>query len=233
MVEFAASGHNDSLPVLAFVLALLFYHTQQQRLSLAALAVSALSKVFAFFLFPVFLLRTSWRLVWVPALLGVVVFAPYGGGWKGLIGGLSHYGKNWNNNESLYLLIRALTPSDSRAAEIYLAVVVAAILYCLARKLAPERASFLILGTVLLFSPNVSPWYLAWVVPLLALYPNPAWLLLTVTAFLSYHVLIPYRSLGLWEEKPLFNYLEYAPFYGLLLGGFLVRAVRGSKRFRR
>src|ERR1019366_6494251 len=53
VVEFAASGHNDALPVLALVLALLFYHTQQQRLSLAALAVSALSKVFAFFLFPV------------------------------------------------------------------------------------------------------------------------------------------------------------------------------------
>ena len=175
---------------------------------------------------PVFLLRTSWRFVWVPALLTAVAFAPFGGGWRGLIAGLSDYGKNWKNNESLYLLIRYLTPSDSQAGKIYLAVVVAAMLYCLARKLAPERASFVILGTILLFSPNVFPWYLTWIVPLLAIYPNPAWLLLTVTAALSYHVLIPYRSLGLWEEKPLFIYLEYAPFYGLLIGGFLAAKLR-------
>jgi hypothetical protein len=79
---------------------------------------------------------------------------------------------------------------------------------------------------MLLFSPNVFPWYLSWIVPLLAIYPNPAWLMLTVTAFLSYHVLIPYRSLGLWREDGFFIFLEYAPFYGWLMAAFGVRILQ-------
>ena len=226
VVEFAASGHNDSLAVLAFVLALWWYHKRQERLSIAALALAALTKIYALFLFPVFVLRTSWRFIWIPALFAAVVFAPYGGGWRDLIVGLSNYGKNWKNNESLYLVIRHLTASDSQAGKLYLAIIIATMLYCTARKLAPERAAYLILGTIILFSPNVFPWYLTWIVPLLAIYPNPGWMLLTITAFLSYHVLIPYRSLGLWQENHFFTVLEYVPFYGLLIGEYLAAKLR-------
>ena len=105
VVEFSASGHNDPLPVLGMVLALLFYRQRRQRLSLGAIAASALSKVFAGFLVPVFLARTSWRLLWIPVLLAVVAFAPYGGALRHLIGGLSEYGEHWRNNASLYHLI--------------------------------------------------------------------------------------------------------------------------------
>lgn len=228
VVEFSASGHNDPLPIFALVLALLFCHSGQQRLSLGALTASALSKVFAAFLLPVFLLRTSWRLLWIPVVLAVVAFAPYGEAWGGLIRGLSEYGAHWRNNPSLYHLIAIVTKNDSQAAKIYLAMVAAAVLYCLARKLPPERACFIILGSVLLLSPNVFPWYLAWIVPLLAIYPNSAWLLLTIVASLSYHVLIPYRTLGLWKENPLFAILEYTPFYALLIAGYVAKEFRSE-----
>ncbi len=221
VVEFSASGHNDPLSILALVLALVFYHNRQQRLSVAAVAASALSKIYAAFLFPVFLLRTSWRFIWIPVVLGAVAFAPYGEAWAGLLRGLSEYGAHWRNNESLYHLILLVARNDVQASKMYFAIVAAAVLYCLARKLAPERACYVILGTILLFSPNIFPWYLTWIVPLLAIYPSPAWLLLTVAAPLSYHVLIPYRTTGLWQENHLFAVLEYTPFYGLLIGEFL------------
>jgi len=226
IVEFAASGHNDSLPILAFVLALLWYRKGQGKLSVAALSVSALSKIYACFLMPLFLSQLSWRLFWIPAALTVVAFLPYGGGWTGLIAILSQYGDIWKNNESLYLLLRWTTANDSQAGKVYLALVAGVVLYCLALKLSPERSSYLIVAAMLLFSPNVFPWYLSWIVPLLAIYPNPAWLLLTVTAFLSYHVLIPYRTLGLWREDGLFIFLEYAPFYGWLIATFGVRILQ-------
>ena len=226
IVEFAASGHNDSLPILTFVLALLWYRKQQGRLSVAALSVSALSKIYACFLMPLFLFRTSWRLLWIPAVLATIAFLPYGGGWTGLIAVLSQYGNIWKNNESLYRLLRWITANDSQAGKVYLALVAGVVLYCLAQKLSPERSSYLIVGTMLLFSPNVFPWYLSWIIPLLAIYPNPAWLLLTVTVFLSYHVLIPYRSLGLWREDGFFTFLEYAPFYGWLIATFGVRILQ-------
>jgi hypothetical protein len=226
IIEFAASGHNDSLPVLAFASALLWYRKGQGRLSVAALSVSALSKIYACFLLPLFLLRTSWRLLWIPVVLAAVAFLPYGKGWTGLFAILSQYGKIWRNNESLYRLLHWITTNDAQAERLYLALVAAAVLYCLVQKLSPERGSYLIVGVMLLFSPNVFPWYLSWIVPLLAIYPNPAWLLLTVTVFLSYHVLIPYRSLGLWREDGFFIFLEYAPFYGWLIAAFGVRKLQ-------
>jgi hypothetical protein len=217
VVEFAASGHNDSLPVLAFVLALFWYGKGRSKLSIASLSISVLSKIYACFLLPVFLSRTSWRLGWILLILAGVAFLPYGGGWTGLIAILSQYGSIWKNNESLYLLLRWGTADDRQAAILYLALVTAVVLYCLARRLSPERSSYLIVGAVLLLSPNVFPWYLTWIIPLLAIYPSPAWLLLTILMFLSYHVLIPYYALGQWQESKLFLLLEYAPFYGWLI----------------
>lgn len=221
IVEVAASGHNDSLPVVAFVLALFFWERRQRKTSLAAVTVSALAKVYAAFLLPVFLARGGWRRIWIPALLAAAAMAPYAESWKQLLESLSGYAEHWRNNASLFAVIRHFTSTHGGAREIYIGIVVLAMLYCLSQKLEPPRAAFLILATMLLFSPNVFPWYLIWILPLLAIYPNPAWLLFTATVFLSYHVLIPYRTLGLWQEQVGFQLLEYVPFFGLLLGGFL------------
>jgi hypothetical protein len=79
------------------------------------------------------------------------------------------------------------------------------------------RAAFLIVGAILLLSPNAFPWYFTWIVPLLCFYPSAAWLLLTVLQFLSYHVLIEFQASGAWQFQPLYIWLEYAPFYALLL----------------
>ena len=221
VVEFAASGHNDSLPVFAFVLALFWFEKGQQKRSLAALAASALSKLYAGFLLPVFLARTRWRLAWVPALVGAALFAPYATAWQAFPRALGGYMRSFRNNDGLFYFIRQLTETNLAAWRIYLAIVAAAMVYCLVRKVPPARASFLILGTVLLFGPNISSWYLTWMLPLLAIYPNPALLLWTVTVFLYYHVLIPYQTLGLWQEQTVFKLLEYVPVYALLLGSFL------------
>ncbi|MCZ6491777.1 MAG: hypothetical protein O7A06_14765 [Acidobacteria bacterium] len=228
VVMFGASGHNDSLPVFAVVLALLWYQKGQGKLSMAGVAASALSKLYAVFLLPVFLFRTSWKFIWVPVLAAAVAFAPYAGAWRHLGDDLAGYTENWRNNDSLYALIWEFTGSATVGWRIYLSIVAAVILYAVMRKLRPERASFLILGAVLLVSPNCFPWYVTWIVPLLAIYPNPAWLLLTVTTFLFYHVLIPYRTLGLWEEETFFRLLEYIPFYVLLIGGAIVGKYRAN-----
>jgi hypothetical protein len=50
--------------------------------------------------------------------------------------------------------------------------------------------------------------------------------LLTVLQFLSYNVLIGYGILGQFKFDPLMQWLVYAPFYGLLVGGWLLRKLR-------
>ncbi|MBI2815976.1 MAG: hypothetical protein HYX72_03455 [Acidobacteria bacterium] len=238
-VEFSASGHNDPLSILGVVLALLFYYRAQHRLSIGALTAAALSKVYAVFLFPVLLARQPMKrwlhVLWIPPVLAAIAFAPYGQAWGDLLRSLSQYGAHWRNNSSLYHAVLWTARTDARAAKLYLAVVAAAILYCIVRKFAPERACYIVLGTMLLFSPNVFPWYITWIVPFLAIYPNPAWLFLTMAAPLSYHVLIPYRTLGLWQETPLFAWLEYTPFFALLIGSYAYtryRAATGREQSR-
>jgi hypothetical protein len=79
------------------------------------------------------------------------------------------------------------------------------------------RAAYLLFGAVPLLSQNSFSWYFLWVAPLLVFFPNPAWLLLTVLQFLSYHVLIGYAALGVWKFDPFYLWLEYAPFYTFLV----------------
>jgi hypothetical protein len=72
----------------------------------------------------------------------------------------------------------------------------------------------------------VFPWYLSWILPLLAVFPNAAWLLLSVLVFLSYNVLIGYGTLGVWCDDTTFLLLEYVPFYLMLIGGWLLAMQR-------
>jgi hypothetical protein len=105
----------------------------------------------------------------------------------------------------------------------------AAIGWCATRRLEPMRAALVILGTVLLFSPNVFPWYVLWILPLLVFYPEPAWLYFSTGVFLAYQVLIPYQILGRWfYPSRLLQWTEYLPLFALLLGGALWRRWRAG-----
>ena len=83
------------------------------------------------------------------------------------------------------------------------------------RKTDPIRGSFLILGAVLLLSPTVHPWYVLWIVPLLAIRPNRAWILLTGLVPLSY--LDSGTVGGGINGMAWIRWVWYLPFFALLL----------------
>lgn len=226
VIEFAASGHNDSVAVFFLVLALLGLVAGEKAWAPAALALSTLSKLFAAFLWPVVLPRwierRRWRdLLW-PALCAAAAYWPFRDGLFNVVPGVSVYAGNWRNNDSLFGVFYAITGSQLGASAAYGATVAAVAGFLAGRSVAPLRAAFLIFGTVLMCASNVFPWYLSWILPLLAIYPNPAWLLLSVTIFLSYNVLIDYGALGVWHDNTLFQLLEYVPFYILLAATWLL-----------
>ncbi len=225
VVEFAASGHNDSIALFFLMAALLAAQASRVQLSLTALAASALSKLFAVFLAPVLLAREWPRLpgralLW-PLLLAAVAYFPFRD--ANVISGVAAFSGAWRNNDSLFAVIHALTGSLSSAFRIYMAIVAGTALYLAARRTPLLRATYLVLGTLLAFSANCFPWYLTWLLPLLAIELKLAWLLLTGTSVLAYHILIPYGTLGLWQESGIFRALEYIPFYALLIGRWLWR----------
>ena len=71
-------------------------------------------------------------------------------------------------------------------------------------------------GSFLLLTPVVHPWYVCWIVPLLVIVPNRAWIFFSGAVF-SYLVLRGYVTTGVWVEDPLVKLAQYLPFYGLLL----------------
>lgn len=94
-----------------------------------------------------------------------------------------------------------------RAALVLAAVVVAAaIVLAVQRQIRPLRAGLVILAALLLVMPYVAPASLLWLLPLAALYPEPAWLWWTALVPLA-------AALGAhgWVLA-----LEYVPLYALL-----------------
>lgn len=226
VIEFAASGHNDSVAVFFLLLALIGLTMGEKNWALAALALSTLAKLFSAFLWvavlPRWIERGRWRELLWPALCAAVVFWPYRAGLFNVVPGVSVFAGAWRNNDSLFGIFYAVTGTQLASSAAYGATVAGLAGYLAGRGSPPLRTAFLILGAVLLFSANVFPWYLTWILPLLAIFPNAAWLLFTVLVFLSYNVLISYGTLGEWEYIPTFWWLEYVPFYALLLGSWIV-----------
>lgn len=234
VIETAGNGHYDSLAIATVLLASLLIIRQRERLSIAVLAASAMLKLYALWLAPAFAVRRKVQSFLVFAGIVLVCFLPFFGGGRAFFSNLRLFAAKWRNNASLFNVLSWLLPNPTVVLGISLGVMAGAAAYFAAwRPAVPPgeagqpvsnlevlRASYLVIGVVLCFSYSVFPWYFTWIVPFLCLWPNPAWLLLTVTAFLGYHGLIDYQATGAWHYSPAMLALEYVPFYGLLLGSW-------------
>jgi len=77
LISFAMSGHFDSLAIVTFLGALFFLVTNRSALSVAALALSFLSKFFPVLLFPAFLKRARLAHLGLFAFLVVAFYLPF------------------------------------------------------------------------------------------------------------------------------------------------------------
>jgi hypothetical protein len=231
VVEFWAQGHNDSLAVLFVVLALAAASRERWTWAFASLSLAALSKFWPAVLFPFFLLQRRekrWILRWKPALvalpLALAVSWPYRDGIANVTELLRGFVGGWRNNDSLYGLIYQFSAEDfQRGTTLVTRLLVAALAALWTLQLPLAKAAKWAVVLILLFSANCFPWYLSWLVPLLALYPGAPLLLWTALVVLSYQVLIGYQALGVWEDSGQMRLLEYLPVYSLLGGVFLAR----------
>jgi hypothetical protein len=237
VVEFWAQGHNDPLAVLFVVLALTAAYRERWMWAFASLTLAALAKFWPLVLFPFFLLQRQekqWVLRWKPALVAlpliVAVSWPYAGGIANVTGLLEGFVGGWRNNDSLYGLIFLASGEDfGRGTTLVTRLLVLALAGLWALQLPLVKAAKWAVALVLFFSANCFPWYLSWLLPLLALSPGAPLLLWPGLAVLSYHILIGYEALGVWQDSSEMRLLEYLPVYSMLAGAFLVRQ---AKRLR-
>ncbi|MBI3666679.1 MAG: hypothetical protein HY236_10730 [Acidobacteria bacterium] len=238
IVEFWGSGHNDSVTLFFVAAAVWAASGRRWAWAMGALWMATLAKFWPALLFPVFLLaggragfgrRIGWALAWAP--LAILVCWPYRSGTAELQQMLEGFLGGWRNNASLYNLIYAYASADfERGKPLVTRLLFAAVAIILiaGRKQPLYRTTLWIILALLFLSANCFPWYLTWLVPLLAAGPNAALLLWTALAPLAYHNLASYQALGRWQDDSFFLWLEYVPVYGMLLAGLWLKG-----RFKR
>jgi hypothetical protein len=161
-------------------------------------------------------------LAWLP-------FATNGGA---LLAGLSEYGLRWEAASLVFrwleapfaaVLERDGTWSDPRRV----ARVIAALLWLAVAACAwfrvedPVRATGVAIGAFLVLSPTLHPWYLAWIVPFVAVTGSAAWLLLVALAPLLYWPLAGWHASGVWVEPGWLWPAVALPFFGSRLAGLV------------
>jgi hypothetical protein len=230
-LEFAGSGHFDSLGILCLMAALALFApaagSWRAGLATLFLAGAVVVKFLPLCALP-FVARG--RLRRVPLVLGLCAlsFVPFllmGGG--GFFSGLGEYGLRW---ESGSLVQRHLEPVvellferdgswlDSR-------LVTRGLLGCAwlvagawawRRGFDSVRATGFLLGAFLILSPTLHPWYVTWIVPFIALCPRLSWVWLVCAMPTAYLSLAAWKTAGVWQVSPLSAALIGLPFAALL-----------------
>jgi alpha-1,6-mannosyltransferase len=216
VISFALSGHLDSLAIFTLLCAFLFLGRNRPKLSLVSLALSVLSKFFAVALLPVFLRKTKLTGTWI---FGVVVFAaylPFLASGMHLFTGLSHFSRDWENNDSAFRVIRMIIPSKLGAELVSAGIVLVLLAYVMLRRVPPLHAGLILTGGILLVSPNAFPWYCTWLVPYLCFFPKLSWLMMSLTSVLGYAPVVPYAVGQPFRDSPFLLAVEYLPVYVLL-----------------
>jgi alpha-1,6-mannosyltransferase len=213
LIAFAMSGHFDSLAIVTLLAALLFLVTNRASLSMSALALSFLSKFFPILLLPTFLKRVRLAHAAIFALLVFAFYLPFLGAGVHLLDGATNYAQGWVNNASLFHLLRFVARSKFGAELLAGLILLAAIGYLAKRRAALLWSSLALTGGVLLVSPTAYPWYFTWSIPFLCFYPNPAWLLMSVTSVLAYTPAIAYGADKPLQHSLLMLSLEYGAVY--------------------
>ena len=218
IIEVAWNAHLDLLGVLPLIAAIWLGGRVARPLAAGfALALSANVKYFAAALLPAEARKAPLQAIGAFLVLTLALYLPYLGAGSRLFTGLGTFVERWTFNAGAFelLLIAVRSPTAAKAAA---AAVILAIVAWSARARWPlERTAFWVTGSIIMLSPTVHPWYLLWMVPLIALRPSRAWLYLTSSVFLAYYGLGIYRAEGYWPEPLWLKLAIWGPFYLMLL----------------
>ncbi len=244
LTSFAARGHCDSLQIFLVILAMYLCAVRKGLGSIVSIGLAAMSK-FIFIIIAPFLMPDK-KLKYVMVLLSLiaVLYLPYAGAGTGLFSTLFHFGSQYHFNDSVHFLIFCLCIGSLPASRIITVMIFGAVLLFLYKRYFNTKYNeqdinnsvinfaFLSIGTFLILTPTLHPWYLTWIIPFLCFNKNRAWLVLTGTVVCYYFmnhelfsVMVLYNNEWVWKEVHWLKLPEYLPFYGLLIYQFLRRGL--------
>jgi len=215
IIETAWNGHLETLG-LVFIALLIYLGAQPIRVGLA-LALATLAKFAPAAALPPLWRRYGWRTVLAFGVTVAVLYLPYASAGTMLWGGLSTFAEHWRFQEGAFAVLEWIIPGP-RAPRVAAGLIVLAVIGWTAwRSYDAEKALFWILGTGLLLSHTVHPWYVLWALPFAALRRSRGWILLSGLVFLGYWGLETYHTEGVWPQPVWVRVLLWVPVFGLLV----------------
>ena len=207
--------------VVAAALAATTYFLVRHTKAMAALSfgLAVLAKISPFILLPFIVRRIGWR---NSALVSAVLVAGYasfsGAGWT-MFDGFLTFAREWQFNAgpfALFQWISGLFSSDpASVARLISGLAILAVVCWLWRRDDGRSETFAhygvaALGALLVLSPTVMPWYVAWLLPLAIIAERRVWIYFSALICLAFLVMIDEieHAWTLW--------LEYSTLAGLL-----------------
>jgi hypothetical protein len=221
----AGEGHFDAVFVLAVLLAVRARSRDRDAWAWLWLAAAIQIKVVAVLLVPLFLSRGGWRSAWaaLPAL--VLPTLPFVADLPNLMRGIAGFGVFGAHNGFVPAILSSALGDAPLAALVAYGLLAAWTALVTVRVDDPWRAAFCLFGALIVLSPSVHVWYLIWVVPFLAILPQPAWLLLSALQGLYYLVWATKAASGVWALPSWAWWATWLPF-ALLLAATSPSALR-------
>jgi len=217
VVEIAGSGHNDILAVFLMLAALCLLLSERARAASFAAMAAVAAKYFALLFLP-----AVWKRLgpskWFIALLALALFfGPFYPHLDQHFASVFKVGATWRFNDGAFALLNFITGSSDISKTIAATIFAAVAVTIYRSDMPPLKGAMWLIGSALLLTSTLYPWYLLWLLPFLCFYPQRAWILFTGLVMLSYHVVIRYAAEGVWEESLWVKLGIYAPFFTLLL----------------
>lgn len=224
---FAGQAHFDAMQNF-FLLGAIFFYDRKKWLPMFLMAGLAVqTKYVGILALPFLVHRDNWRYLPVALLAMFLPSIPtFIADGRQMFAGLRIFGEQYAFNGSMHALLRYLlggiAPATFWCKVLLMAVMALGIVWYHPERNAkcknnPVPGSFFALGALLLFSPTVHYWYLAWIVPFLAIRPSASWMVLCLTIS-GYFVAVGIsHATGRWHLPPSVYFYEWSPFY-LLLG---------------
>jgi hypothetical protein len=206
LFEFAGSGHVDAVAIGFMMAAMMAADGRRPFLAGALLAAGAAAKYVPAVVAPALYRRWDWRLPAGFLLTVALLYLPYLGAGRGVLGFLPGYVKEEGIAESgvfWLALASRLTAIPSWGATAYLAAAALALIgvgvaVALRRRpdaISPAAASLLLAAFTLAITPHYA-WYFTWLVPLLCLRPSASLVWLTAASPLLYGILPSLERFG-------------------------------------
>ncbi len=130
--------------------------------------------------------------------------------------GAGQFAARWRGNEGLFALFDwfahrffSETTADVAARALVAAALAAIVAVAVAREISPLRASRVVVWSVLFLSPQVHPWYLAWLLPMELASGARAGLVWSAVVLVAYVPLDRWLLEGVWEMPLWLQVFEY------------------------